>query len=418
MSINALKKAVVLAPEDAEARYRLAEAFFEAGKRQDAQKQLSKLFALDAKHPAGRKLEQQLSVAQAGAPKGWDEAAAFAEKRRFHDAVLFGQQAAALAPDDPYRWAQLADWCGRCGLFDRGLLHLGHALQLKGHHGAWEDMRDELLRAAGESDPVDLFTEAPLGKPRDALQHVLDGDVVAAKRSLATVSAAEKATALFHRLRGEIWQSEGELARAKTAFEAAAKLDPRGYHVGRLQPHLESKKPGRLGVLLWTEVGGGVTLMEAVAVMGAGTLRFTGNVGDSMRESCHVAYTALKEAGERYQLDGLLHAMELHINFDMPGKADGSSGGLALALAGYSALKKKPLLPHLATTGAIGLHGDVKRIDGVHEKAVAARLHGIRRVLHPKGNTPDVKALPALVTEKVEFIAVRTLDEALQHAFP
>ena len=41
----------------------------------------------------------------------------------------------------------------------------------------------------------------------------------------------------------------------------------------------------------------------------------------------------------------------------------------------------------------------------------------MRRLLYPRGNSADVKALPALVTDGLELFAVGSLGEALEYAF-
>ena len=188
----------------------------------------------------------------------------------------------------------------------------------------------------------------------------------------------------FHRIRAEVWASEGEDARAKKALEKGRELDQRPFRSGRLKKMLDWRLPGRVGVLGWTPVGGAVSLLEAVSSRGDGELRFTGNVGESIKESCLVAHTALK------QFDAQATLVDLHLHFtDIEATKEGFSAGLALTLAGLSALKHKPLFPRLATTGAITLHGEVQRIDGVYEKAVAARLGGIRRIIFPRGNSAD-----------------------------
>ena len=92
---------------------------------------------------------------------------------------------------------------------------------------------------------------------------------------------------------------------------------------------------------------------------------------------------------------------------------EGGSAGMALALAGASAYLGRALRPRLGATGAITLHGDVQRVDGIHEKLVASYLTGLTRVLLPRGNVRDAQHLPAEVREQVELIPVDTVADAM-----
>jgi tetratricopeptide (TPR) repeat protein len=421
--LSSLKRAVVLNPSDAEARFQLAEAFFGEGKLPEARKQLEKLLELQPGHANGRRLyakvvnqlEQRPDTSNPEA--WWDAALAFEQQGRLDDALLYGQAACERTSDEHKPWAELARWYARRRLFERARLAYGVALELTQRAPALVEERDKLLHQLGEDDSVDLFSEAPKGPLREALCHVVDGDVIAAKRALATADTAAQASGAFHRLRAEIWAAEGEKARAEKALEKAKHYDERAFRSGRLHKLLDTRTPGRIGVLAWTPVGGAVSTLEAVAVPGEGSLRFTGNVGEQIREACLVAHTCLKARSADLGVDGLVMGMDLHLHFtDIETTKEGGSAGLAFVLAGLSALKKQPLAHRLGCTGAITLHGEVQRIDGVYEKAVAARLYGIRRVLYPQGNAADVKALPSLVTERLELIAVNDLTEALSHA--
>lgn len=419
MSLSELKKAVVLAPEDIEARLQLATAFASQGQLPEAMKQLQRALKLDPDHVRGKRLHAELTSQLNAKPDGWWATALdHCERHRLDDALLFGHAACEREPDEYKRWVELGSWYARRRLFERARLCLGRAMHITQREPRIVEERDKLLHALGEDDALDLFSEAPLGPLHDALWLLLDGDLIGAKRVLATADEAQQATGFFHRIRAEVWTSEGEAARAKKALQKAESYDARPYRPGRLAKLIDTRTAGRIGVLGWTEVGGAVSTLEALAVVGDGELRFTGNIGQHIKESCTVGYTCLKHKGAELGIDGLVMGMDLHLHFtDIETTKEGFSAGLALTLAGLSALRQQPLYPRLATTGAITLHGEVQRIEGVYEKAVAARLAGVRRILYPRGNSADVKQLPKLVTEKVEFIAVSSLSEALEHAF-
>jgi hypothetical protein len=316
------------------------------------------------------------------------------------------------------RWAELATWCARRRLTERARLAYGQALAITQRDPRILEERDRLLKALGDDDVVDLYSEAPIGPLHEALKLLVMGDLLGAKRALAMADPSLQSTGFFHRIRAEVWASEGESQRAKKALEKAKEFDARDYRPGKLAKLIDVRTPGRIGVLGWTEVGGAVSELEALAVVGEGKLRFTGNVKEQIKESCAVAFTCLKAKGPELGIEGLVLGMDLHLHFtDIETAKEGFSAGLAFTLAGLSALRRQPLFPRLATTGAITLHGEVQRIEGIYEKLVAAKLQGVRRVLYPRGNSADVKSLPPLVTQGLELFPVSSLNEALEHAF-
>jgi len=417
--ISELKKAVVIAPEDIGARLELAKAFAAQGQLPEAMKQLQRALRIDPDHVHARRLHAELTKELNNRPEGWwSTALDHLERHRLDDAILFGRAACEREAEEHKRWAELATWCARRRLTERARLCFGRALHITQREARIVEDRDKLLAAMGEDDAVDLYSEAPLGPLHDALSLLVDGDIIGAKRVLAMADESLQSTGFFHRIRGEVWLSEGETDRAKKAFEKAKEFDARPYRPGKLAKLIDVRTAGHIGVLGWTEYGGAVSALEALAVVGEGQLRFTGNVGNHIKESCSVAFTCLKAKGAELGIDGLVTGMDLHLHFtDIETTKEGFSAGLAFTLAGLSALRRQPLFPRLATTGAITLHGDVQRIEGIYEKVVAARIAGVRRLLYPRGNSADVKALAPIVTQGMELFPVSSLNEALEHAF-
>ena len=95
---------------------------------------------------------------------------------------------------------------------------------------------------------------------------------------------------------------------------------------------------------------------------------------------------------------------------------DGPSAGITMAVALVSALTGIPTAPHVALTGEITLRGRVLGVGGIKEKAVAALRHGIRSVVLPQANVPELALLPDEVREGVRFIPTTTMDEVLDAA--
>ncbi len=227
---------------------------------------------------------------------------------------------------------------------------------------------------------------------------------------------------------GDLYATLGDRDGAKKMYGAAAKRDPAARAGDKLRSLDEPAKPaqvgggdepqiGRIGVLGWTPRGGAVSPLEAVAVVGKGELIFSGNVGPTGREAGQVAFSCLKARARDLQIDELVMRHDLHMHFtDTEFGKDGPSSGLALVLAAVSAYTQKALKPHLAATGEITIHGEIKPVGGIHEKMVAAHLAGIRTVLMPRRNLRDGRELPDEVASRLELIYVDSVAEAIDKA--
>jgi ATP-dependent Lon protease len=139
-----------------------------------------------------------------------------------------------------------------------------------------------------------------------------------------------------------------------------------------------------------------------------------------MKES---AMAALTYARSRAGALGL--APDFHCNLDLhvhiPEGAtpkDGPSAGITMAVALISALTGVPTPADVALTGEITLRGRVLGVGGIREKAVAALRQGIRTLILPAANLPDLKLLPEPVREGIRFVPVRTMDQVLAVALP
>ncbi|MBW3534938.1 MAG: diaminopimelate epimerase [Gemmatimonadetes bacterium] len=170
--------------------------------------------------------------------------------------------------------------------------------------------------------------------------------------------------------------------------------------------------------LAWTAAGGEVLDVEVAVVPGTGEVRLTGTLGEVMKESAMAAVTYARSRARRLGLDPRFHR-EVDVHIHIPEGAtpkDGPSAGITIAAALISALTNTPSRPDVAMTGEITLRGRVLGVGGVKEKAVAALRNGVRKVILPAANLPDLELLPDEVREGVEFVAVRTMDEVLEAA--
>lgn len=175
---------------------------------------------------------------------------------------------------------------------------------------------------------------------------------------------------------------------------------------------------GRVTGLAWTQVGGELLTIEAVAVSGKGELNFTGSLGDVMKESIRAAMTVVRARGESLGISyDNFKSTDIHVH--MPEGAtpkDGPSAGIALTLALASAMTGIAIRSDIAMTGEVTLRGKVLRIGGLKEKLLAAHRGGIKHVLIPKSNERDLKDIPENVKEGLQIQSVETIDEVFKVA--
>ena len=171
--------------------------------------------------------------------------------------------------------------------------------------------------------------------------------------------------------------------------------------------------------LAWTSVGG-ETLPIEVQVMdnGTGKITVTGSLGDVMKESAQLAVTWVRVHAEEYGIDPeRLKKCDLHIH--APEGAvpkDGPSAGVTLTTALVSCLSGVPVRGDVAMTGEITLHGNVLPIGGLREKSMAAYREGMKIVLIPKDNEPDLYDVDEEVKKNLTFLPMQNLSQVLAAA--
>jgi ATP-dependent Lon protease len=67
-------------------------------------------------------------------------------------------------------------------------------------------------------------------------------------------------------------------------------------------------------------------------------------------------------------------------------------------------------------TGEITLSGLVLPVGGIREKALAARRSGIKTMILPALNEPDLEELPDEVRHDMTFVPVETLEQVINVA--
>jgi ATP-dependent Lon protease len=190
------------------------------------------------------------------------------------------------------------------------------------------------------------------------------------------------------------------------------------------QPRFEGEIALRTSVsgvatgLAWTPVGGDILFIEASRVPGKGGLILTGQLGDVMRESAQAAMTLVKSRAAQLGIDSAVFEKgDIHVH--VPAGAtpkDGPSAGVAMFTALASLLTNRTVRNDTAMTGEISLRGLVLPVGGIKEKVVAAAAAGLTRVMLPARNRRDFDDIPQGAREKLEFIWLENVDEAVANA--
>ncbi|XP_022106204.1 lon protease homolog, mitochondrial-like [Acanthaster planci] len=180
--------------------------------------------------------------------------------------------------------------------------------------------------------------------------------------------------------------------------------------------------------LAWTAMGGSTLYIES-ALRKAGTtdtkgafgsLEITGNLGDVMKESAHIAYTVAKSFLFTEKPDNN-YLETSHIHLHVPEGAtpkDGPSAGSTIATALISLALNRPIRQNIAMTGEVSLTGKILPVGGIKEKIIAARRAGVDCILLPAENRKDFSDLPNFITEGLEVHFVENYREIYSIVFP
>ncbi|MEW2384274.1 endopeptidase La [Micromonospora sp. NPDC047707] len=277
--------------------------------------------------------------------------------------------------------------------------------------------RMELVTLDGytEDEKVAIARDHLLPRQRERAGLTAD-DVTVADEALARIAGE------YTREAG-VRQLERALAKILRKVAVALATDPTPVRVdtGNLARYLGRPKhtpesaertavPGVATGLAVTGAGGDVLFIEATSMEGEPGLTLTGQLGDVMKESAHIALSYLRSNGRRLGLDpNALAGRRIHLH--VPAGAvpkDGPSAGITMVTALASLASGRPVRPEFGMTGEVTLSGRVLPIGGVKQKLLAAHRAGLTEVIIPKRNEPDLDDLP---TEVREALTVHTLAD-------
>jgi ATP-dependent Lon protease len=176
--------------------------------------------------------------------------------------------------------------------------------------------------------------------------------------------------------------------------------------------------PGVATGMSWTPFGGDIMFIEATRMSGSKGFQLTGQLGDVMKESAMAAFSYVRShAGDLGIDEKLFEKSDIHVHVPAGAQPkDGPSAGVTLATALASLLTGRRVRPDLAMTGEITLRGRVLPVGGIKEKVLAAHRAGLRTIILPKRNEPDLDDLPAEVRDSLKFVLVENVQTVLEAA--
>jgi ATP-dependent Lon protease len=263
---------------------------------------------------------------------------------------------------------------------------------------------EKLARNAGLQVDDVAFTEAALG---DAIAGwTRESGVRQLQRTLGRVYRAAAVKKAKGELTGPLQVDAGDL----------------GKYLGKRRftedTHEVVAQPGVATGLAWTPVGGDVLYVEASTLPGHGNLVLTGQLGDVMKESARAALTyVLSHAAEIGVPEGALSGKDIHVHVPAGGvPKDGPSAGVTMFTAIASLLSGRRVRGDVAMTGEATLRGRVLPVGGIKSKVLAAHRQGLRRIVLPKKNEPDLADLPPETLAELDVHLVDTMEQVLQLA--
>lgn len=183
-------------------------------------------------------------------------------------------------------------------------------------------------------------------------------------------------------------------------------------------------QPGVAIGLAWTPLGGEIMFVEASRMDGEGQLTLTGQLGDVMKESAHLAISWLRSNAKKYHLTNasgsfdLLDNTDIHLHFPAGAVTkDGPSAGVTIVTCLASLFSGRLVRSDVAMTGEITLRGLVLPVGGIKDKVLAAHRAGLKRVILPQRNEKDLEEIPGNVRRDLSFVTASCLDEVLNAAF-
>jgi ATP-dependent Lon protease len=309
------------------------------------------------------------------------------------------------------------------------VLFIATANQLGTIHPALLD-RMEIIQLSGYSEEEKLHIARKYLLPRQMSEHGLPPGSMeitdAAMRLVISEYTREAGVRNLERQLGAIARKVAAKLATGSPIEPSTTVVDRDQVDDYLGPArfkkemaFRTSRPGVATGLAWTEAGGDVLFIEATLLPGGNqNIILTGQLGNVMQESARAALSHIRaNAGELGISPEFLAKHDLHVH--VPAGAipkDGPSAGVTMATAILSAARNTPVRQDVAMTGEITLSGLVLPVGGIREKSLAARRSGIRTVILPALNEPDLAELTEEIRRDMTFVPVETLEQVIKIA--
>ena len=311
------------------------------------------------------------------------------------------------------------------------VLFIATANQLGTMHAALLD-RMEVIHLSGYSEWEKLHIARNFLLPRQIAEHGLSAAMVEITDAAVDLVIAEytreagvrdlerRLGAIVRKVAAKVaTRPEADGPSPRTVVEPNAVDDYLGAARFKKEMAFRTSRPGVATGLAWTEVGGDVLFVEATLLPGGNqNIILTGQLGNVMQESARAALSHLPARAADLGLSPeFLSKHDLHVH--VPAGAipkDGPSAGVTMATAILSAALGVPVRQDVAMTGEITLSGLVLPVGGIREKALAARRFGIKTLILPALNLPDVDELPEELKHDMTFVPVETLEQVVKAA--
>jgi ATP-dependent Lon protease len=288
--------------------------------------------------------------------------------------------------------------------------------------------RMEIIRLSGYTEREKIAIAKEYLIPRQLRENGLRREeVIFSREALEKIIRAYTREAGVRNLEREIGSicrkvvtqiAEGKADRVEVTADTVRELLGRPHFFGNEEIAQRTSIPGVATGLAWTPTGGDVLFIEATSMPGSKGFQITGSLGNVMQESAHAALSYVRSRAEEVGLSkDFFQNSDIHLHVPAGSvPKDGPSAGVTMATALVSLVAQRPVRANVGMTGEITLRGQVLPVGGVKEKVLAAHRSGLKVVILPARNQPDLEDLPEEVRTSLSFVFAETVADVLDAA--
>lgn len=288
--------------------------------------------------------------------------------------------------------------------------------------------RMEIIQLSGYTENEKLQIAKRYLIPRQFRENSLrEGEIEFSEKAIATIIRSYTRESGVRNLEREIGGicrkivtriSEGKTEKVVIDADMVRELLGRPKYLATEEIQRRLEVPGVATGLAWTPVGGDILFIEATRMPGSKGFMTTGSVGKVMQESAQAALSYVRSRTSILGIDdAAFERSDLHLHIPAGAQPkDGPSAGVTMATALVSLMTGKLVRSDVGMTGEITLRGQVLPVGGIKEKILAAHRAGLKTIILPRENEPDLEELPEEVHQAINFILVDTMDEVLNQA--